>query len=71
MSRLEFAIRFSTLVFAFALIVYVIYADKPIAIIASMISIIVAALSGDWSRANTNTTIINNDPAEGTPDETE
>ena len=67
MSRLEFSIRFSTLVFAFALIVYVIYADKPIAIIASMISIIVAALSGDWSRANTNTTIIN----EGESDETE
>ena len=69
MSRLEFAIRFSTLVFSFALIVYVIHADKPIAIIASMISIIVAALSGDWSRANTNTTIINND--EGASDETE
>jgi hypothetical protein len=68
-SRLEFAIRFCTLVFAFSLIVYVIHADKPLVIIASMISIIVAALSGDWSRASTNTTIINNDPSAS--DETE
>jgi hypothetical protein len=41
--------------------VFVIWADKPVAIVASMISIIVAALSGDWTRLNGGTTIINED----------
>jgi hypothetical protein len=61
MTRLEFAIRLITLIAAFALILYILWTDKPIAIIASMISIIVAALSGDWTRLNGGTTIINNE----------
>jgi hypothetical protein len=61
MSKLEFTIRIITLILSFSLIVFVIWADKPIAIIASMISIIVAALSGDWTRLNGGTTIINNE----------
>jgi hypothetical protein len=61
MSKLEFTIRIITLVLSFSLIVFVIWADKPVAIVASMISIIVAALSGDWTRLNGGTTIINED----------
>lgn len=64
MSRLEFAIRLTTLLAAFGLIIYVIWADKPVAIIASMISIIVAALSGDWTRLNGGTTIINEEASD-------
>ena len=64
MTRLEFTIRLTTLLSAFGLIIYVIWADKPVAIIASMISIIVAALSGDWTRLNGGTTIINEDSNE-------
>lgn len=60
MSKFEFSIRFRTLLLAFGLIVYVIHFDKPIVIVAGMISIIVAALSGDWSRLGGGTTIINN-----------
>ena len=65
MTKTEFAIRLTTLLLAFGLIVYVIWADKPVAIIASMISIIIAALSGDWTRLNGGTTIINNEDTQG------
>jgi hypothetical protein len=65
MGKLEFFIRIMTLLMSFALIVYIIWGDKPVVIVASLISIIVAALSGDWSRLNgSSTTIINNDEGE-------
>lgn len=65
MGKLEFFIRTITLLLSFGLIVYIIWGDKPVVIIASLISIIVAALSGDWSRLNgSSTTIINNDEGE-------
>jgi hypothetical protein len=65
MTKLEFSIRLITLLSCFGLIVYIISADKPVVIVASLISIIVAALSGDWSRLNgSTTTIINNDEGE-------
>jgi len=57
MSWFEFSIRISALLFGYSFIAYVVYADKPVTLIAPMIGIIIGAISADWTRLGTTTIV--------------
>lgn len=54
----EFFLRTATVMASFALIAYVLWAGKPVGLVSALLPIVVAALSGDWSRAGAGTAVV-------------
>jgi len=65
MGKLEFVLRGAVIIGGFALVWYILHGDKPVVLVSGIISLIMLALSGDWSKVPTNsTTIINEEGGE-------